>query len=142
MIAERFTTELIWDEGHIGTGQPPRGALLCVGGPPADWSAEDLLLLAVQTSAMTAFLELVHRHRLDVLGYVSRGSVSLETDTGSAALLLTSCIVVRSVEHAQEARQAFTDALAGSLVVRALARPPDVELEVQIADVGRATGDR
>jgi hypothetical protein len=137
MIAERFTTELIWDEGHIGTGQSPRGAMLCVGVQPADWSAEDLLLLAVQTSAMTAFLELVHRNRLDVLGYVSRGSVSVEPDAGSPALLLSSCIVVRSVEHAQAAGQAFTDALAGSPVMRALARPPDVQLDVQIADVGK-----
>ena len=115
-----FSTEVVWDSGESGTAITEEGASLSVGSG-SEWSPEHPLGLSAASCFMRTFLRLAAEHGLEVLGYVSSGSVELYKDpTVPPRLVLAPCIVVGWDEDVESAHHLCQYALLASPVCRVL----------------------
>ena len=115
-----FSTEVVWDSGQSGTAITEDGASLGVG-PDSEWPPEHLLALSAASCFMRTFLRLAAEHGLEVLGYVSSGTVELSPDpTAIPSLILAPCIVIGWDEDLDSAVHLCQHALQASPVCRAL----------------------
>ena len=115
-----FSTEVVWDSGQSGTAIAEDGASLEVG-PTSAWPPEHLLALSAASCFMRTFLRLAVEHGLEVLGYVSSGTVDLSSDpTEIPSLNLAPCIVIGSDDDLDSASHLCQRALQSSPVCRAL----------------------
>ena len=117
-----FSTEIVWDNGESGTAVTEGGASLNVG-PGSEWAAEHLLALAAATCLMTTFLHLAAEEGLQVLGYVSSGSLEVPPDPDQVPrVVLAPCIVIARDDDADAARRLCLRGQRESPVCRTLGR--------------------
>lgn len=118
MTTLSFATETVWNAGLAGTGAAVGGRSLLVG-EGADWTPEHLLLLAAESSIMTALLEQTARSGVDLLGYVSNGRLSPDAQ-GPPQIFVSVCIVVGSELDAERTRGLLEEVKGRSVVARLL----------------------
>jgi len=125
-----FKTETVWNAGLAGTGVAVEGQSLTVG-HEGDWVPEHLLLLAAESCFMSTLLTLAVDAGIDVLGYVSKGSLDVPRDPGQASLLLSPCAVVATTGDAERLTALGRQAQRDSIVARMLGDRFRVELDVR-----------
>lgn len=117
-----FSTEIVWDSGESGTAVTEAGASLNVG-PGSEWAAEHLLALAAATCFMTTFLHLAAEEGLEVLGYLSSGSLEVPSDPDEVPrVVLAPCIVLARDGDADAAHRLCLQGQRQSPVCRTLGR--------------------
>lgn len=114
-------------------GAPPE-----FGGSEAWWSPEHLLLSSLALCLLTTFRALAARRGLEVEGYASRATATLDRTEGGLAFTRVGLAVTLDVaaEDAQRAEELLRKAKAGCLVGNALR--PEVELTVDVRTVVRS----
>lgn len=132
--------QIVWDTGDDCTAQTPAGRHLHVG-PAGDWSPEQLLLAATESSLMTAFVELAKEHGLEVLGYVSSASLATRRrDRSRMRLVVRPCIAIASEDDRPRVHRLLREAHERSAVARALGRTLHVAPEVVLLPQPAPTG--
>lgn len=124
--------QLVWDRGAACTAQAASGRTLTIG-LDGDWSPEQLLVAAVESSLMTEFMRLAAESGVEVLGYVSAADVDLETDTGERpAVIVRPCVVVARDADREPVHRLLLQAFEDSPVVRALGDEVSTDGEVVV----------
>jgi organic hydroperoxide reductase OsmC/OhrA len=112
--------QLVWDRGAACTAQAASGRTLTIG-LDGDWSPEQLLVAAVESSLMTEFMRLASESGIDVLGYVSAADVEFEPgDEERPAVIVRPCVVVGRDADREPVHRLLLQAFEESPVVRAL----------------------
>lgn len=127
---EPFKTETVWNTGLAGTGVAGEGQSLTVG-HEGDWMPEHLLLLAAESCFMSTLLTLAVDAGIEVLGYVSKGSLHVPEDPGQASLVLSPCAVVATPHDAKRLTALGRQARHESIVARMLGDRFRLELDVR-----------
>jgi organic hydroperoxide reductase OsmC/OhrA len=131
--------QLIWDRECAGTAQTQAGSSIQVG-PYGEWTPEQLLVIAVEASLMTTFLQLAADAGLQILGYVSAAEADLTFVAGAQpSLVVRPCIVVASDRDRRLVQRLLARAAERSPVARALKDAVQVDPEVvTVPPVGAA----
>lgn len=129
--------QLVWDRGWAGTAQSQAGCSIRVGST-GEWTPEELLLAAAESSLMAAFLGLADQAGVEVLGYVSAAELTLATDAAArTSIVVRPCIVIGREQDREPVERLLRNAVDQSPVARALrdALRTDPEVIV-VASVG------
>jgi organic hydroperoxide reductase OsmC/OhrA len=122
--------QLVWDRGGAGTAQGESGCSLSVG-PGGEWTPEQLLVAATESSLMTMFLGLADRAGLGVLGYVSSAGAAFDPDTPARmSLVVRPCIVIGREEDRELVEGLLDKAVEVSPVAQALRHALRIDAEV------------
>src|SRR5512143_3713922 len=120
MTTDTKHAQLVWDRGSACTAQATSGSSITIG-PAGEWTPEQLLVAAVESSLMAAFLRLADAAGLGVLGYVSAADATLEHDPlVQPSLVVRPCVVVAHERDREAAHELLHQALGISPIVRAL----------------------
>lgn len=123
-----IVVDVVWDGGTHGTALARTGRRVTVG-HDADWTADDLLGLAVVGSAMHHFLELARDSGLGVSAYIGSASVEVAPD-GSRRLVLSPCVMVARHEDVAATLQLLARATAEAPMLAWVALPVEVRPHV------------
>lgn len=134
MSADTEHIQLVWDCDRCGTAQAGSGRSIKVG-PESEWTSEQLLIAAVESSLMSVFLGLATEAGLGVMGYVSSaGRMSRSGTQARQSILVRPCVVVARKEDRGEVQRLLARALELSPVARALGEPVGVDVEVIVLE--------
>ena len=129
MASQPQKIQIVWDSGDECTAQTPAGRHLRVG-PSGEWSPEQLLLAAAESSLMAAFVEIAGKRGLEVLGYVSSAGLTRRGDRGRVRLVVRPCIAIAAETDRDRVHALLREARERSHVARALGRSLHVAPEV------------
>ena len=131
--------QLVWDRECAGTAQAESGCSLSVG-PGGEWTPEQLLVAAAESSLMTIFLRLADEQGLGVLGYVSSAGAAFDPDTPvRMSIVVRPCIVIGRQEEREPVERLLARAVEVSPVARALKDALRIDAEVIVVASAAAT---
>ena len=131
--------QLVWDRECAGTAQARSGCSIHVG-PREEWTPEQLLVTAAESSLMTIFLRLAAESDLEILGYVSAAEATLDADPRiPPSVLVRPCVVVRREQDRKAVQAALATASELSPIARALGGAVRIDAEVVVVPAAGAT---
>lgn len=131
--------QLIWDRECAGTAQARSGCSIHVG-PTGEWTPEQLLVTAVESSLMTIFLRLAAEAGIEVLGYVSAAEAALDADPPlRPSIAVRPCVVVGREQDREPIQRLLASAGELSPVARALGGAVRVNANVVVVPSAAAT---
>jgi organic hydroperoxide reductase OsmC/OhrA len=108
-----FEVEARWKEGFRGEATPdgvpfpvPFAVPKEFGGPGGEWTPEHFLASAVNTCVMATFLSIAKASKLEIAGYVSRATCTMDKGEGGfriTGIALTPVISVASEKDRERA---------------------------------------
>lgn len=133
MTADTEHIQVVWDRGSCGTAQAGSGCSIQVG-PESEWTPEQLLIAAVESSLMGVFLGLATEAGLNVMGYVSAAGTIESRAPERQSIIVRPCVVIARKEDKGEVQRLLARAVELSPVVRALGEPVGVDVEVIVLE--------
>lgn len=131
--------QLIWDREGAGTAESQSGSHLRVG-PGGDWTPEQLLVIASESSVMTRFLRLAAEAGVEVLGYVSAAEEALCAEPAvRPSIVVRPCIVVGRETDRAPVQGLLASAGQDAPVARALGSALRIDAEIVVVPAAGGT---
>lgn len=121
--------QIVWDTGCGCTAQSPSGQHLHVS-PEGEWSPEQLLVAAAESSLLTAFVALAQERGLEVLGYVSSAGITSAPGAGHVRIVVRPCVAIAREADEPLVHELLRRARATAPVARALGHSLQIAPEV------------
>ena len=129
MLTSPENIQIVWDAGSECTAQAAAGQFLHVC-PEGDWSPEQLLLAAAESSLLVAFTRLAKERGLEVLGYVSSAGITRSPRRGHVRIVVRPCVAIAQAADESLVHELLGRARETAPVARALGHSLRVAPEV------------
>lgn len=129
MSTRKSAVELVWDRECTGTARSCSGDVIEVG-PDRSWTPEQLLVAAVESSVLGAFMDRATEAGLEVLGYVSAAASLEDVSSAEPTIVVRPCVTIARARDRALVERLLADAIAASPVTRTLGPAVRVEAEV------------